>query len=77
MNTTVVSLRNSIALSNLQIEMPSLCETNRISTGGNLTLYTSVVVPGGLPRAIPVSAMPKSIQKDKTKQIEYNIYLLQ
>jgi hypothetical protein len=52
------------------------CETNRISAGGNPTLYTSVVVPGGLPRAIPVSAMPKSIQKDNTKQIEYNIYLL-
>jgi hypothetical protein len=50
-----------------------LSETNQISAGGNPTLCTSVVVPGGLPRAIPVSAMPKSIQKDKTKQMEYNI----
>jgi hypothetical protein len=33
-------------------------ETTRISSGGNPTLSTSVVVPGGLPRAIPVSAMP-------------------
>jgi hypothetical protein len=48
-------------------------ETNRISADGNPTLSTSVVVPGGLPRAIPVSAMPKSIQKDKTKQIKYDI----
>jgi hypothetical protein len=42
-------------------------ETNRISAIGNPTLSTSVVVPGGLPRANPVSAMPKSIQKDKTE----------
>jgi hypothetical protein len=48
-------------------------ETNRISAGGSPTLCTSVVVPAGLPRANPVSTMPKSIQKDKTKQIEYNI----
>jgi hypothetical protein len=40
-------------------------ETNRISAVGNPTLCTSVVVPGGLLRAIPVSAMPKSIQKIK------------
>jgi hypothetical protein len=33
-------------------------ETTRISANGNPTLSTSVVVPGGLPRAIPVSAMP-------------------
>jgi hypothetical protein len=46
-------------------------ETNRISARGNPTLCTSAVVPGGLPRAIPVSAMQKTIQKDKTKQIEY------
>jgi hypothetical protein len=52
-------------------------ETNQISAGGNPTPYTSVVVPGGQPRAIPVLGMPKYIQKDKTKQIEYNIYLLQ
>jgi hypothetical protein len=51
-------------------------EMNRISAGGNPTLCTSVVVPGGLPHAIPVSTMSKSIQKDKKKQIEYNIYLL-
>jgi hypothetical protein len=31
----------------------------RISTDGNTTLCTSVVVPGGLPCAIPVSAIPK------------------
>jgi hypothetical protein len=34
-------------------------ETTRISTIGTPNLSTSVVVPGGLPRAIPVSAMPK------------------
>jgi hypothetical protein len=44
-------------------------ETNWISENGNPTLSTSVVVPKGLPRAIPVSAMPKSIQKDKTKHM--------
>jgi hypothetical protein len=33
-------------------------ETTRISANGNPNLSTSVVVPGGLPRAIPVSAMP-------------------
>jgi hypothetical protein len=42
---------------------------------GNLTLCTSVVVPEGLPRAIPVSAIPKNPYK-RIKQIEYNIYLL-
>jgi hypothetical protein len=40
-------------------------EMNRISVNGSPTLSTSVVVPGGLPRANPVSAMPKSIRKDK------------
>jgi hypothetical protein len=45
----------------------TICETNRISANGSPTLSTSVVVPGGLPRANPVSAMPKSIQKDKTE----------
>jgi hypothetical protein len=50
-------------------------ETNQISADGNPTLYTSVVVPGGLPRAIPVSAIPK-IHTERIKQIEYNIYLL-
>jgi hypothetical protein len=34
-------------------------EMNRFSADGNPTLCTSVVVPGGLPRAIPVSAIPK------------------
>jgi hypothetical protein len=34
-------------------------ETNRVSADGNPTLCTSMVVPGGLPRAIPVSVMPK------------------
>jgi hypothetical protein len=55
-----------------QREGPVCCrttsgETNRISAIGNPTLSTSVVVPGGLPRANPVSTMPKSIQKDKTE----------
>jgi hypothetical protein len=40
-----------------QVVVP-LRETNRISADGNPTLCTSVVVPGGLPRAIPISAMP-------------------
>jgi hypothetical protein len=51
-------------------------ETTRVSLDGNPTLNTSVVVPGGLPRAIPVSAMPKSIQKDKNSNVEYNIYFI-
>jgi hypothetical protein len=34
-------------------------ETNWFSVDGNPTLCTSVVVPGGLPRAIPVSEIPK------------------
>jgi hypothetical protein len=50
-------------------------EMNRISMDGNPTLCTSVVVRGGLPRAIPVSAIPKNPYK-RIKQIEYNIYLL-
>jgi hypothetical protein len=37
-----------------------LLETTRISANGIPNLSTSVVVPGGLPRAIPVSAMPKT-----------------
>jgi hypothetical protein len=45
------------------------------STDGNPTLCTSVVVPGGLPLAISVSAIPK-IHTERQKQIEYNIYLL-
>jgi hypothetical protein len=40
-------------------------ETTRISANGSPNLSTSVVVPGRLPRAIPVSAIPKSIQKGK------------
>jgi phosphatidylserine/phosphatidylglycerophosphate/cardiolipin synthase-like enzyme len=51
-------------------------ETTRISANGTPNLSTSVVVPGGLPRAIPVSAMPKSIQKDKNSKLEYNIYFI-
>jgi hypothetical protein len=51
-------------------------ETNRIFADGNPTLSTSVVVPGGLPRANPVSVMPNSIQKDKTEWKEYNIYFI-
>jgi hypothetical protein len=35
-----------------------------------------MVVPGGLPRVIPTSAVPK-IHTEREKQIEYNIYLLQ
>jgi hypothetical protein len=42
-------------------------ETNRISANETPTLSTSVVVPEGLPHANPISAMPKSIQKDKTE----------
>jgi hypothetical protein len=51
-------------------------ETTRISANGIPNLSTSVVVPGGLPRAIPVSAIPKSIQKDKNNKVEYNIYFI-
>jgi hypothetical protein len=51
-------------------------ETNQISTNGNPTLSTSVVVPGGLTRAIPVSAISKTIQKDKNRIVEYNIYFI-
>jgi hypothetical protein len=51
-------------------------ETTRISANGIPNLSTSVVVPGGLPRAIPVSVMPKSIQKDKNSKVEYNIYFI-
>jgi hypothetical protein len=36
-----------------------ILETTRISANGTPNLSTSVVVPGGLPRAIPVSAIPK------------------
>jgi hypothetical protein len=50
-------------------------ETNPFSVDGNPTLCTSVVVPGGLPRAIPVSAIPK-IHTERIKHIEYSIYLL-
>jgi hypothetical protein len=49
--------------------------TNWFSADGNPTLCTSVVVLGGLPRAIPVSGIPK-IHTERVKQIEYNIYLL-
>jgi hypothetical protein len=49
-------LRSSMAL------VPT--EKNRFSADGNLTLCTSVVVPGGLPGAIPISAIPNSIQKE-------------
>jgi hypothetical protein len=51
-------------------------ETTRISANGTPNLSTSVVVPGGLPRVIPVSAMPKSIQKDKNSKVEFNIYFI-
>jgi hypothetical protein len=51
-------------------------ETTRISSDGNPTLSTSVVVPGGLPRAIPVSAMPNPYKKIKTAIEEYNIYFI-
>jgi hypothetical protein len=53
-------------------------ETTRISSDGNPTLSTSVVVPGGLPRAIPVSAMPKihtkrEKQQDRVQHLFYYI----
>jgi hypothetical protein len=38
---------------------PGNCETNRISVDGNPTLCTSVVVPGELPHASPISVIPK------------------
>jgi hypothetical protein len=50
-------------------------KTNRISADGDPSLCTSVVGPGGLPRAIPISTIPK-IHTERKKQIEYNIYLL-
>jgi hypothetical protein len=43
-------------------------EMNRFSAD----LCTSVIVSGGLPRAIPVSAIPK-IHTKRKRQIEYNI----
>jgi hypothetical protein len=49
-------------------------ETNRISANGYPTLCTSEVVLGRLPRAIPVSEIPR-IHTER-KQIEYNIHLL-
>jgi hypothetical protein len=75
MHLDVEGLANTFKLSEGTPEQldGELSKTNRISADGNPTLSTSVVVPGGLPRAIPVSVMPKSIQKDKTKQIKYNI----
>jgi hypothetical protein len=51
---------------------PAPAETNRISAGGNLTLCTFVVVPGGLPRATPVSAIPKihtEVKIDRVQQL--------
>jgi hypothetical protein len=59
-----------------QILLDLAAETTRISANGIPNLSTSVVVPGGLPRAIPVSAIPKSIQKGKNNEIEYNIYFI-
>jgi hypothetical protein len=40
-------------------ELEAAAETTWISANGTPNLSTSVVVPGGLPRAIPVSAIPK------------------
>jgi hypothetical protein len=60
----------------LLLQYPTNAETTRISANGTPNLSTSVVVPGGLPRANPVSAMPKSIQKDKNSKVEYNIYFI-
>jgi hypothetical protein len=54
------------------------CETNRISADGNPTLCTSVVVPGGLPRATPVSAIPKiHIEKENRQSTTFIYYINQ
>jgi hypothetical protein len=50
---------------------PFHIETNRISADGNPTLCTSVVVPGGLPRAILVSAMPNIHTETKTDRVQH------
>jgi hypothetical protein len=59
-----------------RITLDMYSETTRTSADGIPNLSTSVVVPGGLPRAIPVSAIPKSIQKGKNNKVEYNIYFI-
>jgi hypothetical protein len=49
-------------------------EMNRFSANRNPTLSTSVVIPRGLPRAIPCLSNTKNPYR--RKQIKYNIYLL-
>jgi hypothetical protein len=46
-------------------------EMNRISTDGNSTLCNSVVVPGGLPRAIPCLRNTKNPYKKKTNRVQH------
>jgi hypothetical protein len=53
---------------------PEVNETNRFSSNENPTLYTSVVVSGGLPCAIPCLSNTK-IHTER-EQKEYIIYLL-
>jgi hypothetical protein len=56
-------LRSSMAL------VPT--ETNRISVDRNPTLCTSVVDPGGLPRAIPSLRNTKNPYRKKTNRVQY------
>jgi hypothetical protein len=73
-----LSIENAGGINNTKCLYFPFCldETTRISANGTLNLSTSVLVPGGLPRAIPVSAIPKSIQKGKNSKVEYNIYFI-
>jgi hypothetical protein len=46
-------------------------ETNRISADGNPTLCTAVVVPGGLPRAIPCLRNTKNPYNKKSNRVQH------
>jgi hypothetical protein len=46
-------------------------ETNRFSANGNPTLCTLVVVPGGLPRAIPCLSNTKNPYRKKTVRVQH------
>jgi hypothetical protein len=46
-------------------------EMNRISADRNPTLCTSVVVPGGLPRAIPGLRNTKNPYRKKTNRVQH------
>jgi hypothetical protein len=46
-------------------------ETNWFFTNRNPTLYTSVVVPGGLPRAIPCLSNTKNPNREKTNKVQH------